>query len=462
LHGAFNLCKVSVSNSVRVSALLKKPWALPAVAAAAYVGGVIWRLYYLLVVQPPTTFIYADMRLYTEQATRLATNGEPLRAWDVLVPPAYPYFLSYLRGADGSFTFAAHLQLLMCCLVPLAVGLLGAMAFGRRTGLLAVAFASLYFPFIEFGGYFLTEIPFILSMALAFAAFFAARDARRLSVSLGLAAAGGLTLSLAMAVKSVGLLGAMAFFAADALALFLSADAAGKPPLERLKPWLLRVGAAAVAAAPLLLVMARVCTRANNGTFCVTGNKMGADFLLGHYGRIADIAWGLDEGHGFQFGSPSSWLRHYDNHVQVPFPITDNAANSSAAWRWVFQNPFEALVLSLDHIYDTFFGYTLWPSFNGPRWAAVQLSQYVFVTLLFIPAVVVCARVLKRGWRGALTSRAALVLSPIAAIAFTVAIATGEVRYRIPFDIFFIVAACALASGEVERDARGVDSVREA
>src|SRR4029077_4879930 len=51
--------------------------------------------------------------------------------------------------------------------------------------------------------------------------------------------------------------------------------------------------------------------------------------------------------------------------------------------------------------------------------------------------------------RGALPvapSRAALVLSPLVALAVTVAIATGEVRYRIPFDIFFIVVVCAFAA----------------
>ena len=43
------------------------------------------------------------------------------------------------------------------------------------------------------------------------------------------------------------------------------------------------------------------------------------------------------------------------------------------------------------------------------------------------------------------------MLAPIVALTITVAIATGEVRYRIPFDIFFIVIVCAYVVGDFAR-----------
>ena len=68
----------------------------------------------------------------------------------------------------------------------------------------------------------------------------------------------------------------------------------------------------ALAAAPLLAVLTRACTRANRGEVCVTGNKVASDFLLGHYGRIANVEW-KPEGYDLvRFGSPGAWLRHYD------------------------------------------------------------------------------------------------------------------------------------------------------
>jgi 4-amino-4-deoxy-L-arabinose transferase-like glycosyltransferase len=437
--------------SPRVHAIVRHP----AVGVfLVYLLGIALRAEYTLHVHPPEAFISSDMELYVSLAHRLAGSGGPLQPWDVTHPLGYPALLAFLLSGGGSLSRVADLQIVVSCLVPLALGLLGEAAFGRRTALAAIAFASLYFPFIEYGALFLSEIHFILCLTLAFASFFGARRARARVLSLGLAAAGGLLLSMAVALKSVGLPAALAFFVADAVALVFNRSP-GDPERPswraRLQAWLLRGAVAAIAAAPLLGLLSRVCTRANRGNFCVTGNKVGSDFLLGHYGPIADIAWAPEQGHSFLFGSPSAYLRHYENHVRVPFPMTDNAANSAEAWRWIFGHPFEALVLSLDHLYDTFFGVAMWPTFNTTAWPYAHLSQYAFVVLLFVPTLLACAGIARRGSRALVTSRTALVLSPVVALAVTVAIATGEVRYRIPFDIFFIVVACAFAVGDLAR-----------
>ena len=272
---------------------------------------------------------------------------------------------------------------------------------------------------------------------------------------IGVSAAAGLALSIATSLKSVALPAAMLFFFADGVALLLARPADGRSParwFDRLKPWLLRGVVVAVAAAPLLGVLARVCTHANEGRFCVTGNKMGSDFLLGHYGRVADIEW-RSEGHDqFRFGSPGALLRHYDEHASVPFSMTDGERNKAEAWRWIGKHPGEAIVLSLDHIYDTFFGASAWPTFNSGSWPYTNLSQYAFIIFLFVPTVLACARLAKRGWRpGPDQPDACWSLAPIVALTIIVAIATGEVRYRIPFDIFFIVIACAYVVGDLAR-----------
>jgi hypothetical protein len=43
------------------------------------------------------------------------------------------------------------------------------------------------------------------------------------------------------------------------------------------------------------------------------------------------------------------------------------------------------------------------------------------------------------------------VTAPLVALTITVMIATGEVRYRIPFDVFFICLACATLTRELTR-----------
>ena len=421
--------------------------------AIAYLVGIAWRVNYTLNVHPPERFVDSDMQLYVSLARRLLETKGPSAPWDVTHPLGFPAFLAFMLSDGGTLLQAGYAQMLVGCLVPGAVGLLGLAAFGPRTGMLAVVFASLYFPFIEYGALFLSEIHFTLWMALAFAGFLGAIGARRRAVSLGLAAAGGVALSVAISMKNVGLLAALAFLAAEGVALLFGRASDAPSSLRRaaVRRWLLRGAMVALGAAPLFAVMTKTCTEANRGNFCFSGNKPAADFLLGHYGQLLNLDWAADEGHGYGFGSPGSVLRNYRRHASVRWVITDNAANAAEAWRWIAKHPSDAVVLSLDHIYDTFLGSAMWPSFGHDSWPYAHLSQYVFVILLAIPALVACRRAARDGARAFIASRTALVLSPVVALAFTVAIATGEVRYRVPFDIFFIAVACALATGELAR-----------
>jgi hypothetical protein len=435
-------------QSSRIRSLTRNPlfWVTP-----VYLCGVLLRVLYTLRIQPPENFIYSDMGLYVSRARRLAL-GEPLMSYDVSQGLGYPALLAFLDPGNGSLTRAVAVQILMSCLLPIIIGLLAAAIYGRRTGLLAVVFASLYFPIIEYGALFLSEIGLIFFLPVAFAGFFAARRARRRGVALALAAGGGLALSLAITFKATALPAAFLFFAADGLATALARGGDGSRPslLVRLKPWALRCTVIALAMTPVLGVMSKVCTRAN-GRFCVTGKEMGHDFLLGHYGRVADIEWKNESRDVFRFGSPGALLRHYDIHAKVPFSISDGPVNRVEAFRWIAAHPGEAIVLSLDHVYDTLFGSSIWSTFNGPQWPFAHLSQYIFIALLFVPTILACAVVLRRGWRATLTSQTALALAPIAALLITVMIATGEVRYRIPFDCFFIAIACAYFVGDLRR-----------
>jgi len=418
----------------------------------AYASGFAIRADYVLLGHRPQDFVYSDMQLYVQLAKRLAKTTRTLMPWDVTHPLAFPGLLAELFKRDETLQLAANVQLAVCALIPLAAGLLGAAAFGRRTGLLVIAATSLYFPYIDYGGFFLSEVHFIFWLALAFAGLLAAKRASSVLGATLWSVAAGFALSIASAFKSVAIPAAVCFVAVDGLAALLSRSKAGEPSLlQRLGNLTLRSAVAAVFTLPVLVPLARICTAANRGIFCVSGNKVGADFLLGHYGRIAGIQWGPDKGHNFRFGSPGAYLRHYSEVPNVPFPLTDTPANAAEAWKWVGQHPLDAVVLSLDHVYDTFFGVAAWPSYATTAWRWAHLAQYTFLLFLFVPTVIVCERLLRGGVRHVLTSRTLLVLSPLVALAVTVAIATGEVRYRIPFDLFFIVTVAAFIVGDLRR-----------
>ncbi|HMF40892.1 MAG TPA: hypothetical protein VKQ32_09360 [Polyangia bacterium] len=433
----------------RLREILNRPWLW---TSMVYACGIALRILYTLRIQRPESLIYSDMSLYLGRARRMAA-GQPLMPYDVSQALGYPAFLAFLNPHGNSLSRAVAAQLVVSCLLPVAVGLLGWVAFGRRTGLLAVVFASLYFPFIDYGALFLAEIHFIFWLALAFAGFLSARRARRRGLAIAAALGGGFAISVAASFKALALPAAFVYFVADGIATAFAVGARGAwwSWLARLRPWVLRGTLVVVGALPVLAVMSRACTRATNGRFCITGKEMGSDLLLGHYGRIADIEWKRDSDDQYSFGSPSAELRHYDTHARVPFSITDGPANRKEAFQWIGRHPGEAIVLSIDHVYDTFFGSSMWPNYNGRSWPVGNLSQYVFIALLFVPTLLAFATVARRGLRATVTSQTALAMAPIAALTITVMIATGEVRYRIPFDTFFIAIACAYLAGELTR-----------
>jgi hypothetical protein len=124
----------------RARALLDGPglWVL-----LVYACGIALRAIYTYRVQPPVGLLYSDMELYVGIARRIASRL-PLIAPDVTHPLGYPALLAFL-GAGGAFPEAINFQFVVSCLVPAAVGLLGAAAYGRRRRLLATMFAQLLF-----------------------------------------------------------------------------------------------------------------------------------------------------------------------------------------------------------------------------------------------------------------------------------------------------------------------------
>jgi len=289
--------------SARTRAVLDNPWLW---VGLVYACGLVARVIYMFHV-PPEQFVSSDMSFYVSLAQKLAGEHGPLDPADVRYPLGYPALIAFLIAEGGSLARVVNLQLIVSALVPPAVGLLAAAAYGRRTAQLAVMFASLYFPFIEYGALFLSEIHFILWLTLSFAALFAAYHARGPAARLALAAAGGVALSVAAAFQSVALPAAFLLAAVEGTALMVALpNADARARAQRLRPWLLRWAVVAIAAAPLLGVQARACTRANAGRFCVTNNKGPSDLLLGHYGRVGTIEWTPPGGGTTRFGSPGA------------------------------------------------------------------------------------------------------------------------------------------------------------
>ena len=168
---------------------------------------------------------------------------------------------------------------------------------------------------------------------------------------------------------------------------------------------------------------------------CAGSNKTAGDFLLGHYGRIHSVQWSDSK-----FGSPAAQQHGYTDVPRVGFSITDGEKNATVAWDWVRANKLDAAVLSVQHVFDLFSSNAPWPVIWSSEWATAQAHQYIFVVFLIWPCLLLCFDLARcYGVVALLRSKEFILLSVVFGVMLAVFIATGEPRYRLPFDCVFII-----------------------
>ena len=99
----------------------------------------------------------------------------PLRNDLVFYPPLYPYFVALAWRATGSLQAVLWLQATIGALLVPAVARVGALAFSRRAGLVAAAFAAFYSDLVWFSTRFWSETLFIVLLWWAIERTLAAR-----------------------------------------------------------------------------------------------------------------------------------------------------------------------------------------------------------------------------------------------------------------------------------------------
>lgn len=442
------------TSATGLRATLLSPLAGVIYTAVVYVFGLVWRYFHIFKLHRPTDYVYSDMNMYVELGKRFAKEGYKLQPHDVTHPPGLSELLAYYYKQDPSLSGLIRLQFWITALVPLAIGLLGWLAFDRKTGLWAIAIASVYFPFIDYGGYFLAEIYLTFFATLTMVGYLgavriASAEAegqqilgvavKRLALAVFVAALAGFTFSLAMVMKMVAVPALFCFFG---LYVFLTKTSTWKVKF-------LLVVVLGLAALPLTKWQATRCTEGNGGKFCPGSNKAPADFLMGHTGRVQMVNWIERDPKrpekirsNVGFGSPAAYQHGYTKKVEYNFKIHDGPANNDAAWKWIKENPGQAVVLSFEHVFDSFGGTLPWPTVATKHWPVSQTFHYLFLVFLMLPTFMFLVNQVKqRGIVAFLRSTELAIFGPILGIVISVMIATGEARYRIPWDMCFIVLA---------------------
>jgi len=437
-----------------------KPWHTDVLCAVIYLGGVVHRWWFITKFHDPRKFVFSDPATYVSIAERwVKPDAKP--SWvDAMVPPGIGYFLAGLFKVDPTKWVAVCAMFLLTALIPLAFFALAWGLFGKPIAKGTLVIMSFYMPLIAYGGFFMTEIPLTFLLTLSLCAFVAAMRVKARWKTLCLAVLAGFLASIAASFKltalpSVAIFALVTLFfyegpvgGASAVASGESGESATEPapkrrwfnlsgPMRAIK--LITVAGVFAGALPVMVAMSVRCTRINDGKYCLVCTNAQQNFLLGHYGRISSVTWKTRAG-VFAFGSSAAAQHSYHVKKEVPFGVNDGEKNTAEGWKWMRQNPDEAVVLVIEHVFDTYGGSVAWPPNVTYAWLPSQLSQYGLLLFFMVPALWLATEIArKRGLKGLLASKEFLVLSPNLGVIASVLASTGEARYRIPLDGFIVI-----------------------
>ena len=401
---------------------------------ALLIVGSLARAAYVFVLHPAVDHVYSDMEGYVHRALAWAAFG---RRGEGIADTVYPFgptiYFGLLSRLDPGWRAAAVVQWGASVGIVGLVWTIARRLYGNAVAVAALAITSIYFPLIHYAGLFMAENPFTLAGLATFRLFLAAIDDDDLARATAWALLAGITAAMAASFKGTVLAPAVAV---GVVWLVLAVRA-------RRKGVAAVVIGALVGAATVSLPLAQRCTDLERTQVCLASTNGAMNVLMGHYGEIGPFYWYDDARNSWWvFESPAAVLHGYTARADLPWPPYDMRANLALAKRWVIAHPSLALRLSFEHVADLVAGRTLWPAAEmwGIDWGIVW--QWLF-WLLVLPAallrIVVMLPAMIR-----FDAKAApewLLVAPLAGLAATAFLTIGEVRYRIPFDAFFIILA---------------------
>ena len=392
--------------------------------------GLIVRLVFVWRFHPPGDFVFSDMWVYDQRARSLLSDGS--NAWDTFTPVGYPALLAAIYALGGSASIIGVLQALLGAATAALTATLALRIFRRPALAWVVGLAgALHLPGVLYTGYLLTETVFAFLVVVACWLLVWSVDGPSRRASTLSAAALGLVLGAAAAVRPNLLL----FLPAVPLLLWLGSGFRWRHALLGfavvLVGFSLPVGAAAVRNSRLL------------GRPASLGTNGGLNFYL----NLADV-----RGVRFRERRTTHRITPIPNLVRFPrdedeeavrVPFYDDAHYYQRGLALLRDQPSRLVERGASNMVEAAGigrqGY--WPQ---PDTRLTRMHRRAFFIAALLPslagALLLAAR---RRWATrenlALLAAAGLVLSNLVTVFFFL----GDPRMRVPFDPLVLLLAAA-------------------
>ena len=354
--------------------------------------------------------IWSDMKIYVGIADKMSVD-----VWEVnhfFQPIGLPLIILFLKQHTPDWVWS--LGVLHCCLSFLTLVFMWKAAeesFGFTTGLISLLIASVHLPWIYMNILALPET--IFTFLLSVCAWLTGRIVRRARFMAPLSALWGLCFILAFWLKGTHALWGPLLV----MGLFLNSKRQALMPVLAL---VIPVAAG--------LALHGAFTYAKIGKVQFSASNSGLNFVEGKcfYKRNSDTA-------GFTWFSPLYYQLDLKEPKQWDRPFTDTNYYWGQGLACIQRSPF-VLFQSVENIAYLFFGNTSWPLNGLPRASKIRLYE-LFFSVFLICGMVVTAR---DSFRRFDPGNFLIWGLPVLALFVCVYVFKSEMRYRLPFDIWFI------------------------
>lgn len=424
-----------------------------------YAAGIVWRYFHCFLWHPATDFIKVSMRDYVGRANRMWNANHVESMSDIVFPPGGHFHIGLISRAgqwldgtmggwlelDSPLSAVMAVQFVESCLIPLLIAAIGYELYGHRVALVGLVLASIYYPFVDYAAYFMTEGPYTFFLVLTM--WLLVRSLRVQSSRLGFmfAVLAGLSLGVTSSFKTVAL-------ACGAVMFAWLAFTAVRSQWHRI--WLF-LGGSALGLLVVVVPLINRATRINDGKLTPISTNGALTVLLGHSGEYGKFYFNdpkRKRGGSYWFTPPGGHQRGYRAQRRFSFGPYDSRAMLREAWSWTRSNPGTALRMSLQHVQDLFQGIAN-PSSGEAKWQPwMYWFQRFYWVFILVPMVAHLLFHFKRLFQTQGPGLAdALLLTPLLALMIVSFLTIGQARYRIPFDTFQILLAAQCYVGGIVR-----------
>jgi len=383
----------------------------------------ILRILFVFFLHPPEDYLYSDMKRYYNGAVKIA-HSQPEDLFDSFHPPGTQYLYALFFRLPHSFFWIKVFNVLIstssCYLIFLSTKLL----FNEKAAWIAFAITSLNYLFIDFTGYLLSTTPFIFCLTLMFYSLIKSikseyQNQRRLYSFLT-----GLFVTVSISFNPTFLL-FVPFFGLWWLFNFKKYHLASNVPFYFLGFLPLYF----LLCFRVYLLTGQLGTIASNG---------GLNFYVGRAHVFFVHLHDVERNRKFDFASPVATQKNYAYSPHFKKGPYDSAFFFKEGLKEIRKDIPRTVSYSLEYLNNLFCSTVIWPSAAQKGFSGViKYFNIAFVFTIIVPAIALFF-VRFKSITGSLQLLACLPIFVIIATAITF---HAEPRYRVPYDVFFIILA---------------------